>query len=376
MPSSFMPFMHAIFARAEDADAIPLDGKVIQVVAPQVDKKRDGGIGLDELHVYLNPEPREGMLSGGSTAEPGTEWGPPDQNQDQVMDVKLERTCTSIFHFQSSQIQNSLWFWLWLAFSSLPVEDRLPGFGRKGPPHMSNRMRTQELAHAIHVFGGFLDQPNHNGATRMQTLVSRWNRVYEQSSQSNPASRPKENVVTDNTIKESEKPVASAKDEASWIPFETTPELSPTPSGVSFAREDTTSTPAPSPVRSPPMTHSSSPSSSSSPSKPIPESHPVPHRSQPEPKTPTTNVTSSEPKMTKKQRMLNAARLAGSMTVEKPSSVGSGETHEAKSEPAGTVSETSGSEANPEPERDGMDLEEKNKAAAQKWWTFLTGGKG
>ena len=97
-------------------------------------------------------------------------------------------------------------------------------------------MRTQELAHAIHVFGGFLDQPNHNGATRMQTLVSRWNRVYEQSPQSNPASRPKENVVAENTIKESEKPVASSEDEVPWSPFETTPELSPTPSGVSFAQ--------------------------------------------------------------------------------------------------------------------------------------------
>ena len=110
MPSSFMPFMHATFAHAEDAEAIPLDGKVIQVVAPQVDKKRDGGIGLDELHVYLNPESREGMLSDKITLEPGTEWGPPDQNQNQVMDVKLERTCTSIFHFSLSQIQNSLWF--------------------------------------------------------------------------------------------------------------------------------------------------------------------------------------------------------------------------------------------------------------------------
>ena len=100
-----MPFMHATFAHAEDTDAIPLDGKVIQVVAPQVDKKCDGGIGLDELHVYLNPDSREGMLSDGSTSEPGTEWRPPDQTQDQVMDVKLERTCTSIFHSSLSQIQ-------------------------------------------------------------------------------------------------------------------------------------------------------------------------------------------------------------------------------------------------------------------------------
>ena len=49
-----MPFMHATFAHAVDADAIPPDGEVIQVVAPQVDKKRDGGIGLDGLHVYLS----------------------------------------------------------------------------------------------------------------------------------------------------------------------------------------------------------------------------------------------------------------------------------------------------------------------------------
>ena len=41
-------FMHATFAHTEDVDAIPPDGKVIiQVVAPQVDKKRGGGIGLD-----------------------------------------------------------------------------------------------------------------------------------------------------------------------------------------------------------------------------------------------------------------------------------------------------------------------------------------
>jgi hypothetical protein len=60
-------------------------------VAPDVDKKRDGGIGLDDLHVYLNPETREQAPLGRISA-PDTEprWGPPEEGQ--VMDVKLEQT--------------------------------------------------------------------------------------------------------------------------------------------------------------------------------------------------------------------------------------------------------------------------------------------
>lgn len=95
MHSSCCPFLHATFSRAEDANAIPLDGKVIQVKTPDVDEHRDGGIGLDDLHVYLNPETRERvLLDRDSETEKEREWGPPEGK---VMDVKLERTCVSYF---------------------------------------------------------------------------------------------------------------------------------------------------------------------------------------------------------------------------------------------------------------------------------------
>lgn len=97
MLSSFSPFLHATFSREEDADAIPLDGKVIQVVAPDVDEGRDGGIGLDDLHVYLNPETREQvLLDRESVNEREPESGPPEGK---VIDVKLERTGMSCFFF-------------------------------------------------------------------------------------------------------------------------------------------------------------------------------------------------------------------------------------------------------------------------------------
>ena len=90
MHSEFSPFLHATFSREEDAAAIPPEGKVIQVVAPHVDRKRDGGIGLDDLHVYLNPETREQVLLDKETAtDKEPDWGPPEGV---VIDVKLERT--------------------------------------------------------------------------------------------------------------------------------------------------------------------------------------------------------------------------------------------------------------------------------------------
>jgi hypothetical protein len=92
-----------MFAWEEDVAAILLDGKVIQVVAPYVDKKHEGRIGLDELHVYLNPETWEQALKSVLDREP--KWGPPEEGQ--FMDVKLERTGvfhSSFFSFDSQNI--------------------------------------------------------------------------------------------------------------------------------------------------------------------------------------------------------------------------------------------------------------------------------
>jgi hypothetical protein len=88
-----MPYMHATFAKAKYADAIPLEGKVIQVTVPPTNVERNGGIGLDDLEVYLDPAARTEALSG-EEGEEGErqkerEWGPPGRD---VMDVKLERS--------------------------------------------------------------------------------------------------------------------------------------------------------------------------------------------------------------------------------------------------------------------------------------------
>jgi hypothetical protein len=106
---------------------------------------------------------------------------------------------------------------------------------------MRNRKRTQELAHAIHAFGGFVDQPSHqhDGATRMQTLVSRWSKALEQLPPS-PAPAPKENVIT---VEESEEPTSSVEKEAAWSPFErdgAAPASSESSSWVPFESRDFT----------------------------------------------------------------------------------------------------------------------------------------
>ena len=85
-----MPYMHATFSRVEDADAIPLEGKVIQVAAPKTNTERDGGVGLDDLGVYLDPVARAEALEREEASQKEPEWGPPGAHH--VMDIKLERS--------------------------------------------------------------------------------------------------------------------------------------------------------------------------------------------------------------------------------------------------------------------------------------------
>lgn len=83
--------MHVTFSRAESADAIPLEGKVIQVPAPKTNAERDGGVGLDDLGVYLDPVARaEALEREEAEGRKEPEWGPPGAHN--VMDIKLERS--------------------------------------------------------------------------------------------------------------------------------------------------------------------------------------------------------------------------------------------------------------------------------------------
>ncbi|KAF8484085.1 hypothetical protein JB92DRAFT_3131939 [Gautieria morchelliformis] len=354
--SSCAPFLHATFTREEDAAAIPLDGKVIQVVAPNVDEKREGGIGLDDLHVYLNPETREAaLLDRKSVPDTEPEWRPPEEGQ--LMDVKLERTG-----------------------SRAPplVLDRPLGFGRKAPPHLYNHMRTQELAQAITSFGGFVDRPiiTQRNETSMQALVARWSRMVK---------RPT-GVQPDSALDPVEKPVdedsaTSAEELLEWKAFESesttpapsavsipTPTLTPMPASPPVTPLPVTPPPvvsspvAPPPVASPPV----APSTFSARSKPTSEATLKPQRIQPEVQ-PVPKVTPVQPKLSKKQRMLNAARLAGAMKTEKSPDVVEG-----PADASGAVADQS----SPEVAHDPKPTNEENKFAARKWWSFLTGGKG
>lgn len=89
-----LPYMNATFARAEYADAIPIEGRVIQVAVPPVDPDRDGGVGLDDLEAYLDPKARAEQLE---KLSQGEEEQHDDKNSEKMsimMDVKIERTGT------------------------------------------------------------------------------------------------------------------------------------------------------------------------------------------------------------------------------------------------------------------------------------------
>ena len=95
---------------------------------------------MHELHVYLNPESREGTLL-------DSYFGTGHRMETSRPKPVSDDGCWSA-------LVRSFSFPFRLAFPFFPWwPDRWDLVAKAR--HMSNRMRTQELAHTIHVFGGF-----------------------------------------------------------------------------------------------------------------------------------------------------------------------------------------------------------------------------
>ncbi|KAF8585231.1 hypothetical protein K439DRAFT_1616065 [Ramaria rubella] len=353
--SSASPFIHVTFAKAEDADAIPLEGKVIQVPAPKVDINRDGGVGLDDLHTFLDPEIRERDITlKDQSAETEQQWGP-DENQ--VIDVKLERT----------------------AAREPPVvlkDPFVPSRKTRYPSLWTNPKRAEELGQAITAFGGFAERPSdmQGGRTSMDVVLARWRRTLRRPL---PTNQPEPQQIV--SAKKTANSTSASQSQEPWPSPEILEELSsttpPLPSSTTvssaspvmpdlYPMVDNRS------VRSlPTMSLPPRFASSSLPPRPSPFNHPSPSpKAISEPKLPVLRPTpafppQAESKMPKRQRMLLAARSAGAKSAGRAgdsgtSITGSAENVESAGEPAYNPSLS----------------EEDNKIAARKWWNFLTRG--
>lgn len=442
MLSKYAPWLHATFVREEDAAAIPTGGRVIQVAAPQLNTGgvREGGIGLADLVVYLNPETREQALLDREARqkdekEERDEWGPPAEGR--VMDVKLERTSPFLISLGGLHYIDMLSFHI-LVHHEMPSSiHKSFGFDRRGPPHVQNPFRTQELAHAISAFGGFVDPPPEGDSQRdtsMQRLTRQWERmIYPPRNKSDKTTRtqaPRREDGDDGVGPSGalDRPDTAKPDEPiSWTGFGTNsvapvstalplsdaggihqnladaPAPAPNvalPNASPAAHRDLSATPVPDvPSSGTPLP--GAPSAQSKPAEPTPkpsvqpkptlsEAHPKPLKSKSNPETNTTPPplppsTPPEPKTSKRKRLLNAARLAGALTAESqaPSSSASpagAETRpvedllDVRSEMTANAHAPDDRPAEVEAGRDAKASESENKAAARKWWNFLTGG--
>lgn len=88
IPSNYGPYFIVKFAWEEDVQAIPPEGKVIQVPSPHVSEYRSGGIGLSDLEPYLTSASR---LENIQSKDEDPKVANPDDPQVKLLDVKLER---------------------------------------------------------------------------------------------------------------------------------------------------------------------------------------------------------------------------------------------------------------------------------------------
>lgn len=228
---------------------------------------------------------------------------------------------------------------------------------------MNNPIRTQELAYAINAFGGFVNRPSHTQRrqTSMEAVVSRWSRMVKQPPQPRPVQvQVQENIVDENVVEKSEDPPPENQD-IQWTPFEA-PSVAPSLTPQS------------------PITHIGP----LSPSKPTLEavndnqtskSNPtVKQKSDPKSEQKSEpKITTAEPRTSRKQRMLNAARLAGAMAASQPPDT-SKESVGARPQATSPALDAAAEQANTEVGPDPKVSQEENVVAARKWWNFLTSG--
>ena len=245
------------------------------------------------------------------------------------------------------------------------------GFRRRFPPHVNNPKRTQELAHAIHAFGGFVGPSSHSqgGQTPMEAIVSRWSRLVKLPPQPSPVPT-QENILAETpteTPTEKFETRVSPEGEIGWTSFASQSAASlPRSESISFT---STATPIPSsPLAAPAPIMSSGPSSEAINDKHKPKFKPEP-KSEPKPEP---HVTKTEPRMSKKLRLLNAARLAGKLAAVKPlnNPEKAVEAHPQTNHTPNSSTEHVNTELGHNP----RGSEAENKVAARKWWSFFSGG--
>ncbi|KAF8580665.1 hypothetical protein K439DRAFT_1619609 [Ramaria rubella] len=167
--NSASPFIHVTFATAEDADAIPLEGagKVIQLPAPKVDINRNGGVGLDDLHTLLDPEPRERNIhhtSKDQRAEAEQTMGARQKPSDRCGSSSGQDPGAPILHISAHIADHSFVrsFQPTKAASEPPICVQGPPFvpSRKTRYARISNVHKKVLGEAIPAFGGFAERPS------------------------------------------------------------------------------------------------------------------------------------------------------------------------------------------------------------------------
>ncbi|GJJ10470.1 hypothetical protein Clacol_004696 [Clathrus columnatus] len=378
VPTTYAPYFIATFAWEEDAEAIPRGGTVIQVPTPKVNEFRPGGVGLDDLEPYLDPNNEN---SNHRLKDEHSEAGSSNPNNSEVklMDVKLER---SNLKYLPRIIEYSI------------KHRKLNPYGDK------KAQKSQDLAKAIVSFGGFANPalPPNAPPSSFARVVESWYNIMtpetqeswlkdrQVQSQTDPqnsdlgngdaigvdSNNPtlesinqsmlssESNVITPESLN----PVSTSMPSIPFLDARSTPSLSSTnpPSSASSSRtleppplissEEEQNTPSITTLNSIPTESASASASISS------------STSQSQPQSVESNVSQPQsPKLSKRDRLLMAVREAGKTDAMKT------RTQETEN-PVSTQNDTAETASSPS-ESDG---ENPSKNSAN-WWGFLLGDK-